>query len=84
MRTEISGRRTYGTAHARYALESDLADEVREDRIDLVRKYGMYLFCDGQYRVLGKENPDRLTSMAGLVSTLPDQGRWKVAEKREV
>jgi len=34
--------------------------------------------------VLGKEHPDRLTSMANLASTYRNQGRWKEAEELEV
>jgi Tetratricopeptide repeat len=32
-------------------------------------------------RVLGKEHPDTLTSMANLASTYGNQGRWKEAEE---
>ena len=35
-------------------------------------------------RVLGEEDPDTLTSMANLVSTYSNQGRWKEAEELEV
>jgi tetratricopeptide (TPR) repeat protein len=35
-------------------------------------------------RVLGKEHPDTLTSIANLASTYRNQGRWKEAEELEV
>jgi hypothetical protein len=35
-------------------------------------------------RVLRRENPDTLTSMANLASTYRNQGRWKEAEDLEV
>jgi tetratricopeptide (TPR) repeat protein len=87
--------RTY-LPHARYALESDLVDEDREDRVDLMWKYGTCLYHDGRYneaemsfeqvvetskRVLGEEHPDTLTSMGNLASIYSNQGRWKEAEE---
>ena len=35
-------------------------------------------------RVLGEEHPDTLTSMANLVLTYRDRGRWKGAEQLQV
>lgn len=35
-------------------------------------------------RLLGKEHPSTLTSMANLASTFRDIGRWKEAEKLEM
>ena len=35
-------------------------------------------------RVLGKEHPDTLTSIANLASTYSNQGRWKEAEELQV
>ena len=35
-------------------------------------------------RVLGREHPSTLTSMANLASTFWNQGRWKEAEELEV
>ncbi|OCK88522.1 TPR-like protein [Cenococcum geophilum 1.58] len=90
--------RTY-LPHARYALELDLVDEYGEDRINLGWRYGICLDYDGRYneadisfeqvmktcrRVLGKEHPSTLTSMANLASTYSHQGRWKEAEELEV
>jgi hypothetical protein len=75
--------RTY-LPHARYALKSDLINEDREDRINLVRKYEICFYHDGRYneaeisfeqvmerrkRVLGEEHPDTLASMANLALT---------------
>ena len=37
-----------------------------------------------QKRVLGREHPDMLTSMANLALTYGNQGRWKEAEELEV
>ena len=37
-----------------------------------------------QKRVLGREHPDMLTSMASLALTYGNQGRWKEAEELEV
>jgi len=90
--------RTY-LPHARYALELDLVDEYGEDRVNLGWRYGICLDYDGRYneadisfeqvmktcrRVLGKEHPSTLTSMANLASTYSHQGRWKEAEELEV
>ena len=39
---------------------------------------------DVKTRVLGPELPDTLTSMANLVSTYRNQGRWKEAEELDL
>jgi hypothetical protein len=59
----------------------------------------VHLLSDGRYdeaeapfvevmerhrRVLGKEHPDTLTSMANLALTFWNQGRWKEAEDLNV
>src|SRR5436305_10940741 len=84
--------------HARYVLNSDLIKNSVKEKAELVWKFGMCLYSVGRYkeaegsfarvresrkRVLGKELPDTLTSMANLASTFWNQGRWKEAEELE-
>ena len=90
--------RTY-LPHARYALEFDLIDKDKENRLSLVWKFGMCLLHDGRWneaevsfaqvmetesRVLDTDHPDTLTSMASLASTFRNQDRWKEAEELEM
>ncbi|KAF4215069.1 hypothetical protein CNMCM8980_008758 [Aspergillus fumigatiaffinis] len=82
--------------HARYALQADLVDKDWMCRIELIWRYGLCLYRDGQWgeaevaiiqvldmtkRVLGPDHPSTLASMANLASTYNDQGRWNEAEK---
>jgi tetratricopeptide (TPR) repeat protein len=82
--------------HTRYALQADLVDKDWRCRMDLVWRYCMCLYQDGQWdeaevaftqvlemrkRVLGPDHPSTLTSMANLASTYRNQGRWNEAEK---
>jgi tetratricopeptide (TPR) repeat protein len=85
--------------HARYALQADLVDKDWTCRIDLIWRYGLCLYRDGQWgeaevailqvletekMVLGPDHPSTLVSMANLASIYWNQGRWNEAEKLEV
>ncbi|KAF2022483.1 hypothetical protein EK21DRAFT_83286 [Setomelanomma holmii] len=85
--------------HAKYALSYGSAEGEGDDRLTLVCRCAMTLYSDGRYneaeelfvqvmetrkRVLGKEHPFTLTSMANLASMYRNQGRWKGAEELEV
>jgi tetratricopeptide (TPR) repeat protein len=81
--------------HTGYVLANSPAKRVIDDRLTLTMKCALALHNDGWYnqaeelfvqvketreRVLGKEHPDTLLSMANLASTIADQGRWTDAE----
>jgi tetratricopeptide (TPR) repeat protein len=85
--------------HARYALQADFVDKDWTCRMDLIWRYGLCLYEDGQWdeaelailqvlemrkRVLGPDHPSTLASMANLASIYWKQGRWNEAEKLEV
>jgi tetratricopeptide (TPR) repeat protein len=85
--------------HARYAQQADLTDKDWTCRMDLIWRYGMCLYRDGQWdeaevaftqvlemrtRVLGPDHLSTLTSMANLASTYWNQGRWNEAENLHV
>jgi hypothetical protein len=70
--------------HVRYVLECDLVERDWKKRMDLMWRYGMCLYEDGRWveaeapitqvldmekRVLGKEHPSTLISMANLAVT---------------
>lgn len=76
--------------HATYVLVSDLANRDGLHRIDLLWRYGMCLYQDGQWseaetsfrqvmenrkRILGQEHPDTILAMSNLSITLGDLGR---------
>ena len=82
--------------HARYALQADLVDKDWTCRMDLICRYGLCLYDDGQWneaevailqvletrkRVLGPDHPSTLASMANLASTYNNEGRCNEAEK---
>jgi len=85
--------------HVNYVLASDLVEEYGEYKVDLMWKYGMFLYDDGRYnearkhfeqvmktkkRVLGEEHPDTLLIMHNLALIFWIQGQWKEAEELEV
>ncbi|KAM0478578.1 hypothetical protein ACHAPX_005167 [Trichoderma viride] len=85
--------------HASYVLGSRFAIEDDENRLGLLKQYGLCLRFDGRYREaempfeqvmesrkakLGADHPKTLKSMSNLASTLSSQGRWEEAEKLNV
>ncbi|XTI94184.1 hypothetical protein V2W45_1473413 [Cenococcum geophilum] len=90
--------RTY-LPHAQYVYAPGLFQENFKGSLLLFQKFGLCLLSDGRWdeaeqpfmqvmeasaRVLGKDHPSTLTSMANLASTFWNQGRWKEAEELEV
>lgn len=86
--------RTY-LPHARYALQSNLANQNGQARIDLLWKYGVCLHSDGRWseaevalgevmetrkRILGLDHEQTLRSMSKLASNFIYQVKWKQAE----
>lgn len=82
--------------HTAYVLGSRSVSEDDENRLDLLRSYGICLHSDGRYweaelsfrqlmeirkAKLGADHPDTLSSMNRHASTLIAQGRWKEAEE---
>jgi tetratricopeptide (TPR) repeat protein len=76
--------------------EEEKEEEEEDEILELAQKCAMTLHSDGRFReaeelfvqvmetisrVLGKEHPDTLTSMANLALTFWNQGRWKEAEE---
>jgi tetratricopeptide (TPR) repeat protein len=85
--------------HAHYALQAELTDKDWTCRMDLIWRYGLCLYQDGQWdeaevaftqvletrkRVHEPDHPATLTSMTKLASTHRRQGRWNEAEELEV
>ncbi|USP76852.1 uncharacterized protein yc1106_04126 [Curvularia clavata] len=82
--------------HALFTLSHSQTEDSDEERLDLAWKCAKSLYSDGMYkeagklffevmqtqkRVLGKEHPSTLKSMANLASTYWNQGRWSEAEE---
>ncbi|GIJ91451.1 hypothetical protein Asppvi_010416 [Aspergillus pseudoviridinutans] len=82
--------------HARYALQADLVGKDWTCRMDLIWRYGLCLYQDGQWddaevailqvlemrkRVHGPDRPSTLASMVYLAEIYRNQGRWNEAEK---
>ena len=87
--------RTY-LPHAQYVLDSSFIEDDAEEKVDLLRKLGVYLLRDRRYneaetrllpvaeintRLLGEEHPNTLKSMSNLAFIYQCQGRWKEAEE---
>jgi hypothetical protein len=81
--------------HVRYVLISNIVEKDKENRIDLARRFGMFLYRDGRFnkakpwlvqvmetlrRLLGAEHPKTLVDMNNLAQNYIEQGQWKKAE----
>jgi tetratricopeptide (TPR) repeat protein len=85
--------------HARSVLESDFEEDVEEQEMELLGKFGGCMYSDGSYedaelahtrateiakRTLGEEHEYTLSSLDNLAMTYRARGRWKEAEELHV